>query len=427
MKKDLILIVDDSPVQKRLLQSILESNNYEVISAKDGEEALAMVDQVSPSLIITDIIMPNMDGYELCRQLRMRKINNVPIILLTILSNSDEMIRGLTCGADCFINKPYNEEYLITLVDKTIKGRKQINEMHSEILLPVTVADTEHFISVNPKRTISFMISAYESALNKNKELLNTRVKLKTVNGHLGELSEERLKLSEQNTKKDKLFSIIAHDLKSPFVGFLGLTEIMANRVEECTKDEILTFSREMHENAKNLFKLLQNLLDWALIQKDAMEFNPIEINLKDVISDNIRYFHQSSAQKGIDILIDVPQNQKIYADKEMLNSVLRNLLSNGLKFTEKKGKIIITSKESENGMIEVKLCDNGIGMSTELCDRLFRVGEKVGRKGTAGEDSTGLGLLLCVEFIEKCGGRIWAESVEGVGSTFYFTLPKVK
>ncbi len=238
------------------------------------------------------------------------------------------------------------------------------------------------------------------------------------------QIRQHSLELKELNATKDKFFSIIAHDLKSPFTGFISLTEILTDGFTQFSKVELSKFFKEMNKSANNIYKLLVNLLDWAKMQQGTVSYDPKEILLVEVVLNNIDLINKRGEQKGIDIIFNNIANQKIYADTSMLNAIMRNLLSNAVKFTTKGGKIIINAKEIENKMIQISVSDTGIGMSDAFCKRLFKLEEKVGRKGTDGEDSTGLGLLLCKEFVEKHGGKIWAESEENVGSTFHFTLP---
>jgi len=240
------------------------------------------------------------------------------------------------------------------------------------------------------------------------------------------EIIKANSELKRINSVKDKFFSIIAHDLKSPFQGLVGMTGMMAEDIYSFSQNELSEFSIKMHKSVKNLLKLLTNLLDWARMQQGTISYEPIDLILSKVIAQNINLINKSGEQKGIEIILDVPNNQKVYADVEMLNSILGNLLSNAVKFTLKGGKIKICSKETENSMVEISVKDTGVGMSESLSEKLFKMDEQVGRKGTDGEESTGLGLLLCKEFVEKHGGKIWVETKENEGSTFYFTLPKI-
>jgi PAS domain S-box-containing protein len=240
------------------------------------------------------------------------------------------------------------------------------------------------------------------------------------------EIIKANSELQRINSVKDKFFSIIAHDLKSPFQGLVGMTGMMVEDIYSFSQTELSEFSIKMHKNVKNLLKLLTNLLDWARMQQGTISYEPIDLVLSEVVSQNINLISKSGEQKGIEIIFDVPNNQIVYADQEMLNSILGNLLSNAVKFTSKGGKVRVSSKETKNNTIEIAVQDNGVGMPECLSKKLFRMEEHVGRKGTEGEESTGIGLLLCKEFVEKHGGKIWVETKENEGSTFYFTLPKV-
>lgn len=243
--------------------------------------------------------------------------------------------------------------------------------------------------------------------------------------------NEENIKNSNEqlirlNAEKDKFFSIIAHDLKSPFSGFLNLTELMADRAENFSQAEFVENSKALNKAAQTLYKLLDNLLEWAQLQRGAIKFTPQNSDLSRMVSQSVGTIYQRALQKGITIINEVANSQKVFADERMIRTVLRNLLSNAVKFTRKDGKVIVRSAHSDNGTIEISVIDNGVGIPAKDVKRLFRIEEKVGTKGTEGEDSTGLGLLLCKEFVEKNGGKIWVESKENEGSTFSFTLPIV-
>ncbi|MFH0736336.1 MAG: PAS domain S-box protein [bacterium] len=233
-------------------------------------------------------------------------------------------------------------------------------------------------------------------------------------------------KLKDLNSTKDKFFSIIAHDLRSPFQGFLGLTQLLAEETNLFTREELSIITKDMHNSASNLFKLLENLLAWAQIQKGTISFTVEELDLRVIISRNIETINQRAKQKEITIINKIDNSIIINADEKMINSIISNLLSNAVKFTKPDGKIIVNAKEIEDKVLEISVTDSGVGMSNALLQKLFKIEEKVGCKGTDGEPSTGLGLLLCKEFVEKQNGKIWVKSEENYGSTFYFTVPKV-
>jgi signal transduction histidine kinase len=197
----------------------------------------------------------------------------------------------------------------------------------------------------------------------------------------------------------------------------------MAKDSHEMSFEEITNYSGSLHEMVVNLYSLLENLLEWAQFQKGSLAFMPKALNLSDIFSQCIDSTKQRAIQKEIIILNEIPETLKIYADEKMINSVLRNLLSNSVKFTRKNGIVVGNAREIEEGMVEISVTDSGVGIPRNTMAKLFKLGEKVGSKGTANEPSTGLCLVICKEFVEKTGGRIWVESKESIGSTFYFTL----
>ncbi|MDR3666113.1 MAG: PAS domain-containing sensor histidine kinase [Ignavibacteriaceae bacterium] len=230
--------------------------------------------------------------------------------------------------------------------------------------------------------------------------------------------NEELIKI---NAEKDKMFSIISHDLKSPFLGLLGLSKAMTE--DDIPFDDYRELSRNLNDSAIRVYTLIENLLEWSLIQRGLKTFNPCTIELLSAIRENIETFSAVANKKEIDIKADIPSSIHINADQEMFNSILRNLLSNALKFSKRGDKIKISALQSDSNMVQVSIKDTGVGIKKDMLEKLFKAGERTSRMGTEGELSSGLGLLLCKEFVEKNGGKIWVESEPGAGSIFYFTL----
>lgn len=239
------------------------------------------------------------------------------------------------------------------------------------------------------------------------------------------EIINKNKELAELNVSKDKFFSIIAHDLKSPFSGFLGLTKIMSDDISSFSVKELRHVSGLMQDSAKNLYALLENLLEWSRMQRGITNFEPEIYSLIQIVNNNIKIQSEVAHQKEIIFTNNVNSELEIFADLPMINGVFRNLLSNAIKFTPRNGRIEIgASKNNDASYIIVYIKDSGIGMDDYILEGLFNLSTNVSRKGTEEEPSTGLGLMLCKEFIEKHNGVIWAESEEGEGSTFFFSLP---
>ena len=238
------------------------------------------------------------------------------------------------------------------------------------------------------------------------------------------EIQWKNVELQKINAEKDKFFSIIAHDLRSPFNGFLGLTEIMAEGLPRMTLEEIQSIAIAMRNSASNLFRLLGNLLEWSRMQRGLTVFEPVSFLLMQKVSESTALAVGEADKKEIAIRFDLPEDLQIFADLEMFSAIMRNLMTNAVKFTPRGGNINVAAKTIPGNMVEVSISDTGIGMCRNMIDNLFHLDINTNRKGTEGEASTGLGLIICKDFIEKNGGELWVESEEGKGSTFRFSLP---
>ena len=238
-------------------------------------------------------------------------------------------------------------------------------------------------------------------------------------------IQQKNSELQKANAEKDKFFSIIAHDLRGPFNGFLGFTQIMVEELPNLTIDEIRDMAVDLRSSARNLYRLLENLLEWSQMQRGNTDFKPQTIFLKSKVDDSIRPLLELFHKKGIVLNVNVPEIMNVIADPNMLASTIRNLTSNALKFTTKGGAVSISASPVSDCLVRISIRDSGIGMSKQILDNLFKIDQKTNRLGTDREPSTGLGLFLCKDFIEKNGGGLTVESDEGNGSTFSFTVPK--
>jgi PAS domain S-box-containing protein len=231
-------------------------------------------------------------------------------------------------------------------------------------------------------------------------------------------------KLKRTNAEKDKLFSILAHDLISPFNSFLGLTEIMLNEDPDVTAEDMRKHASMIHDVAHNLFRLLTNLLDWSRLERGLIPFNPEKMKLYPLMSESLEPIYGQAEAKNIELSFNIAMNIEINSDRNAFKTIIRNLVSNAIKFTPSGGRIIISARPAENSFVEISVKDTGIGMNQELLENIFSIDAKTSRRGTDGELSTGLGLILCKDFIEKSTGEIWAKSEERKGSEFFFTIP---
>ena len=240
--------------------------------------------------------------------------------------------------------------------------------------------------------------------------------------------AEETLKNSERkfrelNATKDKFFSIIAHDLKNPFNDLIGFTQLLATNIYKYDKNKIEQFVQIIHQSSKLAYGLLENLLEWSRAQTETLKFNPEYIDLKKIIQENIELLNSNAQNKHIKISSAIEKTTLVYADKNMVHTIVRNLISNAIKYTNNGGFVNITGRV-EPHWVEIFIEDNGIGIEQKNIQKLFRIDESYTTPGTQREKGTGLGLVLCKEFIDKNGGAIKVESRPGKGTTFSFTLP---
>jgi CheY-like chemotaxis protein len=361
-----ILIIDDIPANLKVLGDILKGEGYKVRPVPNGTLALQVASKEQPDLILLDIMMPDMDGFEVCRRLKgMPGLGDIPVIFISALNDTSDIVKALKSGGVDFITKPFQADEVAARV-----------KTHLQLYRQSIV------------------------------------------------LREQSKQLQELITTKDKFFSIIAHDLRGPLGGFMGLTEVMADETVELSFDQQKEMIVDLNESARNIFNLLENLLEWSRMQQGQTIYLPETIGLKGVVELCIKLLNDSIRKKEIQVAVDIAADHEVFADTNMLQSVLRNLISNAIKFSPRGGKVLISAGYTENMRSVIVVRDTGIGMNEAMVASLFRLNVNNSRPGTEGEHSTGLGLHLCKEFVEHHKGEIWVESEAGVGSAFFFTIP---
>lgn len=252
----------------------------------------------------------------------------------------------------------------------------------------------------------------------------NNRMKY-GVNQDITIMKKAELELREANAAKDKFFSILAHDLRGPLSSFVGVTEMLSEDILTMGKVEIKDIIDSMKKSATNIYSLLENLLEWSRLMRNRMDFTPEKFNLKNKIEACIGILSENANKKRIEMEINIPVDIEVVADSHMFDGIIRNLVSNAIKFTPVGGKITVRTDFESDQSIKISISDTGIGIPPELISKLFILNEMTCRSGTEGEASSGLGLLLIKEFVEKHGGKIWVESEVDSGSTFCFTIPR--
>jgi len=288
--------------------------------------------------------------------------------------------------------------------DKLGKQQKEIEE-HQELLEKSSAKFRERTIELFGK-------------------MIDLKKAKKTISIQKEELEVHREKLKDLNASKDRFFSIIAHDLRNPIAGFLNLTEVLSNNFEIFSEDESKEFIDVMNQASKQLYNLLENLLQWSRAQTGSISFNPKPVLVKSLFENTIDNLMVNLESKKINISIKVEKETEVFVDEDMISTVFRNLLSNAIKFSHS-GETISIRCSDEGEFVKISVIDNGVGINKIDQEKLFKIDQHVTTQGTSEEKGSGLGLILCKEFIEKNNGEIWVDSEINKGSSFNFTLPK--
>ncbi|MCD7924207.1 MAG: hybrid sensor histidine kinase/response regulator [Bacteroides sp.] len=361
-----ILVVDDVVSNVLLLRVLLTNEKFKVITASNGKEALSQAANAHPDLILLDVMMPEMNGFEVAERLKADpETQNIPIIFLTALNTTADIVKGFKVGANDFISKPFNKEELVIRVN--------------------------HQIS---------LIAAKRIILRQTEELR------KTIMG------------------RDKLYSVIAHDLRSPMGSIkMVLNMLILSLPEEQIGAEMFQMLSMANQSTEDVFALLDNLLKWTKSQIGKLNVVYQDFDVVENVASVIEIFNLVAAVKNIKLSFSVQEKIEVHADIDMIKTIMRNLLSNAIKFSYNDSEILVKAVV-EGDMAIISVTDSGKGMSEEDQKKLLNAETHFSKYGTNNEESSGLGLLLCLDFAQKNGGRLWFESEEGKGSTFFFSVP---
>lgn len=362
-----ILIVDDVMSNVLLLKVLLTNEKFKIVTATNGTQALEVVEKEQPDLILLDVMMPDMSGFEVSQHLKAKpETNDIPIIFLTALNSTADIVKGFQVGANDFISKPFNKEELI------------IRVMHQISL-----------------------IAAKRIILRQTEELK------KTIIG------------------RDKLYSVIAHDLRSPMGSIkMVLNMLILNLPSSKIGNEMFEMLTMANQTTEEVFALLDNLLKWTKSQIGKLNVVYQDMDIVGVIQGVIEIFSMVAELKKIKIGLESPTELEVHADIDMLKTVVRNLISNAIKFSNEGGKVMVKITNDGNQAV-ISVIDSGCGISEEDQSKLLHTDTHFSTFGTNNEEGSGLGLLLCQDFVIKNGGKLWFTSRKGEGSTFSFSVPK--
>ena len=365
-EKPYILAVDDEQLNLELLRFILERNDFHFKGTSNDEHFFELLEEGLPDLILLDVIMPRIEGFELCEKLKSyAQYRDIPVIFLTGKVNVKDKVKGFEVGGVDYVTKPFNEQELIARIETHIELRRARNQ-----------------------------------------------------------IEQQAENLKQSNALKDRMFSIIGHDLRSPLsAAKLKMDFIMRGIIDPKADEFVDGTVFELLKTMDEALNLLQNLLGWAKSESDQIQVIPENLDLNDIVDQTFRLLKLGSEHKKITLENNVPTGTFVHADLNTTKTVLRNLLSNAIKFTPVEGEIKVnTIFDKERTIVEVQ--DNGQGIPPEDIGKILNPNEHFSKLGTEKEPGTGLGLVLCQNFVNKNGGTLKIKSTVGKGSTFYFDLP---
>ncbi len=453
-----ILIAEDSLTQAEQLSHYLTARGFSVTVARDGRQALAAALQNKPDMIITDVVMPEMDGYTLCKKLKsLPALKEVPVVLLTSLSGPQDIVRGLECGADSFIRKPYDDQYLVSRVEFILTNVELRKTERLQIGVQLHFGGQSHFITAEKQQILDLLISTYEGAMQINEELETKRRELQqakeTLEARVAERTAElghanqqlEIELAERKRAEEQISSLnedlerrvvdrtaqlaaankdlesfsysISHDLRAPLRHINGFAHLIEEHRSQLDL-EAQQHLRSIQEGARKMDQMINDLLNLARLDRRSLTLQMTSLNL---LVENVRQDLESeTANRTIDWRVgSLPA---IHCDPGLIQQLFVNLLSNAVKYTRRCERAVIEIDQSTiAGELVFFVRDNGAGFNSEYAHKLFGTFQRLHTEEEF--EGTGVGLATVQRIVRKHGGRVWAEAQTNKGAVFYFTL----
>ncbi|MNK60416.1 Signal transduction histidine-protein kinase BarA [compost metagenome] len=436
-----ILIVEDSPTQAERLRRLIQSLHYNARVAANGQLALAAIRERKPHLVLSDIVMPEMNGYDLCRAIKSDPtLRDIPVILVTSLNDPKDIIRGIECGADNFIRKPYAEDYLLNRISHMLMNQKLRKNQNVEIGIALYLGDQKHFINAERQQILDLLISTYEQAVQVNGELqarerqvieLNMRLahhaaELETINR---EIALKNLELAEASRMKSAFIANMSHELRTPLNAIIGFTGALLMKLPgPLTSDQDKQLNT-IRASARHLLSLINDILDVAKIEAGKLTLSIEPVHCQELMADVADTLRPLAQQKGLALELELGEPGQppaiIETDRRALTQILINLLNNAIKFTEQGTVRISLSQRDEDGVLvtEMSIADSGAGIKEEDQAKLFQAFSQLDSTSTRHVEGAGLGLYLCQNLANAIGGALFFNSDYGSGSTFTLAL----
>lgn len=425
-----LLIVEDSAVQRVMLQRLLTQEGFDLVSAKNGEEGLQLTRTHRPALVITDISMPIMDGYALCRAIKDDpELCNTPVLLLTSLDDPSEVLRGLDAGADNYLTKPVEDAHLLERIHSLVTLSEEDRRPGEREALRISFAGETHIIHAGRRQTMNLLLSTYENAVRKNRELIKTQTALNMLTEHLeDEVRTRTRQLEVANRVKTEFICNMSHEVRTPMNAIIGMTDMVLSSDLNDQQREMLGIARTASDS---LLKLLNGLLDFSQMEQGAMKLRLEGFALRATLRAHLAPFLDSVQEKGLAFCCrvspDVPEG--LVGDFPRVGQVLDQLLGNAIKFTERGSiSLEVTRKGEASGPVNLRFAvtDSGIGIEEAQQEWVFESFNQGDGSKTRKYGGTGLGLSLAKRLVDIMGGQLSFDSQPGNGSVFhlYMTFP---
>jgi signal transduction histidine kinase len=451
-----ILLVEDSPTQAARLRYLIESRGFATRVAGNGRQALAALRERPAGLVLSDVVMPEMDGYSLCRAIKSDPaLRHTPVILVTSLTDPKDIVSGLECGADNFVRKPYADDYLLKRIQHVLINQelRRADRNRMELGIMVYLGGQKHFINAERQQILDLLISTYEQAVSVNEELQARELQISELNANLArraaeleqinaEIARKNLELQRASGMKSEFVANMSHELRTPLNAIMGFSEMLKDGLLGELGERQRNAAGAIFDSGMHLLSLINDILDLSRIEAGKMELELEKTDVDELLSNSMMMLKTRAAAHRIELTIDCKSSDPVMVDRRKARQIIYNLLSNAVKFTPDGGTVALHARRvpaahwagmvaivqrtapAEHGFLEIGIIDTGIGIAAEDMGRLFQPFSQLDSGLARKYEGSGLGLALVKQLVELHGGALAVRSRLGHGTTFKLWLP---
>jgi len=453
-----ILVVEDSPTQAEKMRYLIGTKGYNVRVAVDGTQALDAIKERKPNLVLSDVLMPEMDGYTLCKLIKEdENWGDIPVILITTLNDPKDIVRGLECGADNFIRKPYTESYLLARIEYALMNQQIRTGKNMDVGIVLYLGNQKHFINSQRQQILDLLISTYEQAIFVNEELQQRERQVLDLNMRLAQYTSEleatnrviarkNIELEHANRAKSEFLANMSHELRTPLNAILGFSEALKDGLVGVMGDKQKEYITDIFESGSHLLALINDILDLAKIEAGRMDLEIAPTDVSAILESSISLLTERAHAHQIRLSLELQPIDIVMLDQRKFKQIVFNLVSNAIKFTPSGGDVFVSigkasrlpdsvsiaagftkTLQADNGAyIELSVIDTGIGMQADALDKLFQPFVQLDSGLTRKFEGSGLGLAIVKQLVELHSGAMEVKSEVGCGSKFTVFLPYV-